>query len=392
MVRPFYLALLEVKRFLADRGDVATSIALPIALFSLMLGVFGGGASFNGTAHVANLDNGAVSSELIERLSRVDGVSVKRYTEAELNDALDRSAVLSGFVIPEGFSANMESGAPSVITVRRRGSGGDEGQIIGSILQGIAQDLAAEYELRNAIAALVSDTVPSDGITATAQALAAEARETPPVSVVTESLAEEEADILDRLLPGVVVMFLLFSVTIGAQTLIEDRRIGTLERLVTTRLSLEQLFIGKFLAGLSRGMLQVMVLMGLAFLVFRIAGPLVFLQSMVLAIVVAASVSALGLTIATLARSQEQATWSSVFFTMFMTIFGGTFFPVPDAGVLGILSRFTLNKYAINAFEGILNGTSTLADQWFEIALLGGVTLVGLVIARTQFRISAAVK
>ena len=392
MVRPFYLALLEVKRFLADRGDVATSIALPIALFSLMLGVFGGGASFNGTAHVANLDNGAVSSELIERLSRVDGVSVKRYTEAELNDALDRSAVLSGFVIPEGFSANMESGAPSVITVRRRGSGGDEGQIIGSILRGIAQDLAAEYELRNAIAALVSDTVPSDGITATAQALAAEARETPPVSVVTESLAEDEDDILDRLLPGVVVMFLLFSVTIGAQTLIEDRRIGTLERLVTTRLSLEQLFVGKFLAGLSRGMLQVMVLMGLAFLVFRIAGPMVFLQSMVLAIVVAASASALGLTIATLARSQEQATWSSVFFTMFMTIFGGTFFPVPDAGVLGILSRFTLNKYAINAFEGILNGTSTLADQWFEIALLGGVTLVGLVIARTQFRISAAVK
>ena len=392
MLRPFYLALLEVKRFLADRGDVATSIALPIALFSLMLGVFGGGASFNGTAHVADLDNGAVSGELIERLSRVDGVSVKRYTEAELNAALDRSAVLSGFVIPAGFSANMEAGAPSVITVRRRGSGGDEGQIIGSILQGIAQDLAAEYELRNAIAALVSDTVPSDGITATAQALAAEARETPPVSVVTESLAEEEADILDRLLPGIVVMFLLFSVTIGAQTLIEDRRIGTLERLVTTRLSLEQLFVGKFLAGLSRGMLQVMVLMGLAFLVFRIAGPLVFLQSMVLAIVVAASASALGLTIATLARSQEQATWSSVFFTMFMTIFGGTFFPVPDAGVLGILSRFTLNKYAINAFEGILNGTSTLTDQWFEIALLGGVTLVGLVIARTQFRISAAVK
>ena len=392
MARPFYLALLEVKRFLADRGDVATSIALPIALFSLMLGVFGGGASFNGTAHVANLDSGAVSGELIERLSRVDGVSVKRYTEAELTAALDRSAVLSGFVIPAGFSANMEAGAPSVITVRRRGSGGDEGQIIGSILRGIAQDLAAEYELRNAIAALVSDTVPSDGITATAQALAAEARETPPVNVVTESLAEDEADILDRLLPGVVVMFLLFSVTIGAQTLIEDRRIGTLERLVTTRLSLEQLFIGKFLAGLSRGMLQVMVLMGLAFLVFRIAGPLVFLQSMVLAIVVAASASALGLTIATLARSQEQATWSSVFFTMFMTIFGGTFFPVPDAGVLGILSRFTLNKYAINAFEGILNGTSTLADQWFEIALLGGVTLVGLVIARTQFRISAAVK
>ena len=61
MARPFLLALLEVKRFLADRGALAFSIALPILLFALMLGAFGGGASFNATAHVADLDGGGAA-------------------------------------------------------------------------------------------------------------------------------------------------------------------------------------------------------------------------------------------------------------------------------------------------------------------------------------------
>ena len=94
MARPILLALLEVKRFLADRGALAFSIALPIVLFALMLGVFGGEASFNDTAHVVDLDGGDAARELIERIEDVEGLDVRLYTEAKLDDALDRSAVL----------------------------------------------------------------------------------------------------------------------------------------------------------------------------------------------------------------------------------------------------------------------------------------------------------
>ena len=394
MVRPTLLALFEVKRFLADRGALAFSIALPILLFALMVGVFGGETSFNSTAHVADLDGGDAARKLIERIEDVDGLDVRRYTEAELNDALDRSAVLTGFVIPAGFTGALESGTPTTVRVKRRGNGGDAGQITAAIVQGVADGLASEYELRRALGTLVSDAIPPEQVEAHTGVLLGDARRDPPVRVVNQTLNEEseEEDILARLLPGVIVMFLLFSVTLNAQTLIEERRNGTLERLLTTQLSAGQLFAGKFLAGVSRGMLQTIILLLLAFVVLRIAGLNALAQSAVLALVVSAAASAIALLIATVARTEDQATWGAVFITMFMTVFGGTFFPIGDSGALELISRFTLNRYAIDAYEGILSETATLGDATFEMALLGGVAVVCLIVARVLFRVSSEAK
>lgn len=394
MARPFLLALLEVKRFLADRGALAFSIALPIMLFALMVGVFGGEASFNDTAHIADLDGGDGARGLIERIEQVDGLNVRRYTESELDDALGRSAILTGFVIPAGFTAALENGTPAVVRVKRRGSGGQAGQITASIVRGAADGLASEYELRRALGALVTEDVPPERVQAQTGILLADARREPPVSIVAQTLTEqdEDEDILDRLLPGVIVMFLLFSVTLNAQTIIEERRNGTLERLLTTQLNAGQLFAGKFLAGLSRGMLQTIVLLVLAFVVLRIAGLSALAQSAVLALVVAAAASAISLLIAAVARTDDQATWAAVFITMFMTVFGGTFFPIGNSGVLELLSRFTLNRYAIDAYQGILGETATLTDATFEIALMGGVAVVCLIVARALFRVSSEAK
>ncbi len=393
MARPFLLALLEIKRFIADAEALAFSIALPIALFALMVGVFGGEAWFNATAHVADLDGGDGAHKLIERIEQVDGLDVRRYAEGDLDDALDRSAILTGFVIPPGFTAALESGVPATIQVKRRGNGGDAGQITASIVRGAADGLASEYELRRALGALVSEKVSPERIQAQTGILLADARREPPVRIVAQTLTEQDdEDILDRLLPGVIVMFLLFSVTLNAQTIIEERRNGTLERLLTTQLNIGQLFAGKFLAGVSRGMLQTFLLLALAFVVLRIAGPGALAQSAVLALVVSAAASAISLVIAAVARTDDQATWAAVFITMFMTVFGGTFFPIGDSGALELISRFTLNRYAIDAYEGILGETATLADATFEIALLGGVAVVCLIVARIFFRVSSEAK
>ena len=301
---------------------------------------------------------------------------------------------LPGSSSPRGSPAHLESGTPATVRVKRRGNGGDAGQITAAIVQGAADSLASEYELRRALGALVSEAVPPEQVEAHTGLLLGDARRDPPVRVVNQTLNEqaEEENILDRLLPGVIVMFLLFSVTLNAQTLIEERRNGTLERLLTTQLTTGQLFAGKFLAGVSRGMLQTIVLLVLAFVVLRIAGPAALAQSAVLALVVSAAASAIALVIATAARTEDQATWGAVFITMFMTVFGGTFFPIGDSGVLELLSRFTLNRYAIDAYEGILGETATLGDATFEMALLGGVAVVCLIVARVLFRVSSEAK
>ncbi|MDA1215251.1 MAG: ABC transporter permease [Chloroflexi bacterium] len=134
MFRPLYIALLEAKRYLKDRGDLGFSIALPIAIFALSYGAFSGSEQFTATAHIVDLDRGAMAQELLARLETVDGLSLEFHTLAEADESLDRSGILSAIVIPEGFTQGLISGQGSQLLFKQRGEGGQEGQIIANIV------------------------------------------------------------------------------------------------------------------------------------------------------------------------------------------------------------------------------------------------------------------
>ena len=388
MSRPFDIAYVEMKRYIADRLSLAFGILLPIVLFALMYGAFGGEATFNATAHVSDLDRGAMSQALIERLEQVKGLDVELYTEREINQALDDSSVVYAAVIPADFTENLEAGRPTGITFRRRGSGGDEGQIVASIIRGIAQDIASESYVRSVVIDAVKDSnVPRSVVDQAVDEAKRLSAANPPVAVRSEVIGgEEDAYRVNRVLPGILVMILMLAVTLSAQTLVEERRSGTLERLLTTQLTSNQLFLGKFLAGITRAMFQAVVLLGLAFIVLRPGGLDAFLLTLAVSLLLAAAVSAIGLVISALAQTRDQATWAAVSVTMFMTVFGGTFFDLVPGSALEMLSRFTLNRYAIDAIGGVVDGAETLTAQGTELAVMGGVMVVGLLAARLLFR------
>ena len=69
MNRAFIVALREVRTYLQDKADLAFSLLLPIAIFALMYGAFGGQSLFHGTAYVVNEDEGGeYSTALLEQL------------------------------------------------------------------------------------------------------------------------------------------------------------------------------------------------------------------------------------------------------------------------------------------------------------------------------------
>ena len=388
MSRPFDIAYVEMKRYIADRLSLAFGILLPIVLFALMYGAFGGEATFNATAHVSDLDRGAMSHALIERLEQVKGLDVELYTEREINQALDDSSVVYAAVIPADFTENLEAGKPTGITFRRRGSGGDEGQIVASIIRGVTQDIASESYVRSMVIDAVKDSdVPRSVVDQAVDEAKRMSAANPSVAVRSEVIGgEEDAYRVNRVLPGILVMILMLAVTLSAQTLVEERRSGTLERLLTTQLTSNQLFLGKFFAGITRAMFQAVVLLGLAFIVLRPGGLDALLLTLAVSLLLAAAVSAIGLVFSALAQTRDQATWAAVSVTMFMTVFGGTFFDLVPGSALEMLSRFTLNRYAIDAIGGVVDGAESLTAQGTELAVMGGVTVVGLLAARLLFR------
>ncbi len=394
MLRPLHIALLELKLFVSNRGELAFSIALPILLFALMYGALSNEPEFYASASVVDLDRGPQARQLVARLDALPEISVEERTEADANGALDRSAILFAVVIPTGFSDALSAGEPAPLIFRQRGNGGDTGQIIAAVTRGVVRDMASEARIRRHLPqALAGSGASPQRIAAEIETQITRLRNTPPVTVQTRrpGAANPESgdnNLISRLMPGLLVMFLMFSVTLGAQALVEERRNGTLERLMTTRLGVNQLFIGKFLAGITRATLQATIILALAFIVFRPAGPLAFLQLLAFSALTAAAFSGIALVIGALARTRNQASWAAVFFTLLMVVFGGTFFEIPDGSLLDTISKATINAYAIDAMQNLIAHGQTLAREWLPITIMATVAAASLTIARLLFRIT----
>lgn len=400
MFRPLHIAVLEFKRMLANRGELGFAIALPIVLFALMYAAFGSGEGFSATANIVDLDGGAPARELVRQLDALESVTVEEWTEAEADAALDDSDILLAVIIPPGFSQAWNEGGQPRIIFQQRGYGGDEGQVVAGLVQGLAAQLGQAPRLRNLTAAALTagaasgdagaaasgDMIDAAAIDAEVGRQLAAARARPPVLVELRRLGGAADDPLLRMLPGVLVMFLMFAVTLGAQALVDERFNGTLERLLTTRLSVNQLFLGKFLAGLLRSAFQVVLLLALALILLRVGGVAGFFQSLAFLAATAAAVNAIGLVIAGLARTREQAIWGAVFITMAMTVFGGAFFDVGEQGPLAVVAQFTISHYAIESVRQILVDGAGLGQQWPGLGVMAGVTAGGLTLARLLFR------
>jgi len=384
MTRSLIVALKEIRSYLEDPVAMAYSLLLPVVIFALTYGALGN-EQFNGTASIVNNDpGGKYSTLLIDSLDRYEGLQVEVISEQEAERKLERSDIQMALYIPEGFSDTLASRKQVTLTFRQRGNGGLEGQIAASLIRGVAEEIGQSVQVQGDVKKLLAGQGFDDRQVTMVTQKFMEREEAAPIITVTERTAGDSPDPVKQFLPGILTMFVLFAVNLTARALVEERRRGTLERLLTTRLTVTQLFTGKFLANMSRAFLQTFILLLLAYLVFQIFTPVSFLAALVLALIFSAATSAIGLIIGSLCRTGDQATWAAVLFTMVTAMLAGTFVPI-SGGVFYTLSRFALNTYANDALREIIS-SGGLTTALGNLGVLLAVAVVGLVLSRFLFR------
>jgi ABC-2 type transport system permease protein len=386
MKRALFITLNEVRLYLQDKGDLAFSLLLPILTFALMFGAFGGETTFKTTANVVNEDGGVYSQELIKKLDAVDGVSIDLLSAEDAAAKLERSDILIALYIPSGFSDTLSSGGKAELIFKQRGNGGLEGQILASIIRSVAAEIDQEFQVLNVVQSnLEGESIAISDIEITVQNLLEEERQEPSVGVVEETIGGS-TEFINQYVPGIITMYVLFAISISAQTIVEERLRGTLERLLTTRLNTGELFFGKFIANIARGFIQTLILLVLAYAVFQMFTPLTFLVCLLISFIFAAAASAVGMIIAAISRTAEAANWIGVVVTMFMVMMGSTFFEIPKDSVLGAFGKFSLNTYANEAYTTIIAQKGVLGDVWLQLVILVAVAVVGLIISRMIFK------
>ena len=386
MKRALIVALREVKAYFQDKGDLAFSLLLPIITFALIYGAFGGSGLFHGTAYIVNQDiNGIYGQQLIDAVKKQDNLDLQLLSFTDAESKLNRSDVNLVFLIPADFSANLDKGQPAEITIMQRGNGGQEGQIVASIVNGLVSEINQQFAVVDAVnQALAGKNIPPAQITVVATQFLAQERQSPLVTVKDVSIGVQP-NTVKEFLPGIVTMYVLFAISIAAAAIVDERRKGTLERLITTRLTIGELFLGKFMANVFRGFIQTFILLVLSYAVFQIFTPLTFVASLFIALLFATACSAIGLLLASLVKTPDSATWIGVFITMGMTMLGGTFFAIEKGSALYPFSKLSINGYANTAFKTLINGGG-ISTLGVEISVLVGVTIVALILSRLMFK------
>jgi ABC-2 type transport system permease protein len=407
-----------------DRVAQALTFLLPIAFFSIFATVFGGQADVS-TARiriaVVDEDHSEVSARLIEGLKNEKSLRARTTADDSATGAtLDRAAaerlvragdVPVAVVIPQGmgeaFSKNGFAGGGPAIQLLSDVSDRIAPQMVLGLLQKVAMTAAPDLLMQGGLRqfeqyagamtpqqrAAVDAWMPrlkaqgQSGNTAAGAAPGGGA----PVSVEVVDLMRTDnrrGSLVSFYAAGIGVMFLLFSSVGGAGgALLDEAETGTLERLLSTNLGMTGVLIGKwiFLALVGCAQLTVMFLWG------RVAFGLPLFSHLpgfaVMTIATALAAAALGLVLATLARSRAQLSGFSTILILTMSALGGSMFPrflmSESMQKVGLL---TFNAWALDGYLKVFWRQAAVWELWPQVFVLAGLTTVFLATARILAR------
>jgi ABC-2 type transport system permease protein len=404
-----------------DRVAQALTFLLPIVFFSIFASVFGqqsGDRTPRIRVAVVDEDRSELSRRVVEGLRKEDGLRLQTGTSAEPDSpSLDRQSaekivrtgdVPIAVVLPQGMGAAFAERGFAATEPKVQVLADPSDPIASNMVQGL---------LQKAVMTSAPDLMMAGGIkqfekvggALTAQQRQAVAQWLPQLqagaargdgagSRPTMGLGIDVIDVMrsdDRrgslisfYAAGIGVMFLLFSSVGGAGgALLDEAESGTLERLLSTNIGMGGVLVGKwlFLALVGVAQLTVMFLWG------RLVFDLPLFQHipgfLVMTVITAAAAAALGMVLATLARTRAQLSGFSTILILTMSALGGSMFPrflmSESMQKVGLL---TFNAWALDGYLKVFWRNAPLWQLWPQVLVLSTLTVMFLGTARVLAR------
>jgi ABC-2 type transport system permease protein len=255
------IAAKDLRQRMRDRSALLVALVLPLALasiFGLILHDVGSGRT---TFHyaVVDLDRGASARAFTGRVLgplQRQGLLDLRHPDsvAQARRLVDRGTVAAAIVIRAGFSAAVAGGQSARIGVL--------GNVDNPISSLVAESIARSYA--GTIDGIRIATATAGGSASAARLAAAAQR---PIAIQDVSTRRKELDATTFYAAGMAVFFLFFTVQLGVSSLLDERRDGTLARMLVAPVRHGSILVGKLLTSLVLGVISMVVL------AFRSASP-----------------------------------------------------------------------------------------------------------------------
>jgi ABC-2 type transport system permease protein len=409
-----------------DRAAFVLAFVLPVAFFTIFAGIFSGsGRSSTRRIPVAVVDEDGspTSARFVAGLKSEAGLDARTapetkegtpppppYTAETAERAVHAGDLSVALIIPKGFGEHPLSFGNGAGRVPLRVLADSSDPIAPQVLQGLLQRVA----MTSLPAAMAREGMAEvdrwsggltpeqkarmDDVLRAIEAPAPPGQPAPPARAGANAglVAVDVRDVVGQAkrnplvtfyAAGLGVMFLLFSATGAGGALIEEAESGTLDRILSTRVSMTKLLIGKLVYLAAVGVVQLVLMFVWGWLLFGLELLPHLAGFAVMTVATALASSAFGLMLASVCRSRMQLVAVANLAILLMSAIGGSFYPrFLMSEKLQRFGLLTINAWAIDGFQKIFWRDQPVWTVWPQVLVLLGASVLFLVVARRVAR------
>ncbi len=388
-----------------DRAALMLSFVVPIVFFSIFAGIFGARRSSTPRVSVALIDedHSERSKRLVESLRAETALKVIEKADAQAGEAaVKKGDVPLALIIPKGFGASQMTFGP-------RGGNGPAFRILRDPSDPIAPQVVSGL-LEKTLFVGMPDMMVSGGIDAlerfggpltpeqrtnlqrqvtTLQSTPRRAQQTAsPVKLdVTDVVGSKDNPIIAFYAAGIGVMFLLFTASNAGGSMLDEVESGTLDRILSTRVSMSTLLTGKLVYLWTLNVIQLIVMFLWGALAFRLPLGRHLAGFAIMTAATALTCSAFGLLLASAARTRAQLGAISTLAVLTISALGGSMFPrflMPERMQKASLVLF--NSWALDGFTNVFWREAPLSTIVVPVLVLAAWAIAFFVGARQLTR------
>jgi len=369
--RLFALIRKEFIQIIRDPRSLALIFFMPMVQLFL-LGFAATNDVRNVPLAVLDRDRSAASRQLLAAYRAADyfHIDFDVTTETELRRLIDDGEARAGLIIPPDYGDRLASGHGAEVAFVIDGSDPAIASTALSAAQLIGQAKST---------ALIVERAAARGQAGLTQS---------PVEVRTQVWYNPDLVSAYYMIPALIGTILQFlTVNLTATAIVRERERGTIEQLIVTPLRSSELMIGKLFPFVIIGMLDMVLILVVGVSVFKVPINGSLLLLLAVSALFLATTLGLGLFISTIAKTQQEATMSSMFFTLPSLFLSGFFYPIAAMPPLLQLASYLIPlRYFLICARGIVLKGVGVDALWPEIRalIIFGVVIMGAAALRFQ--------
>jgi ABC-2 type transport system permease protein len=298
-------------------------------------------------------------------------------TDREVQALLDANKVDMVVRVLPGFDRDIQRGRSTAVQILINGTNSNTASIVSGYASSIVSNFAAQTmaeQNRNRLAASMSQAPIHAGV--------------PQLNL--QSRVWFNPDLLSRnyFVPGIVVNIIMqITLMLTAMAIVREKEIGTMEQLMVTPIRPIELMLGKTLPFALVGLVDTVLVIAVALLMFHVpfrGSPLLLFFCAILFLM---STLGAGLFISTISRTQQQAMMTTFLFFQPFFLLSGFAFPIRNMPQsIQYLTMLNPLRYFIEIVRGLFLKGSGVSVLWPQMVTLAGFGVVILSLSAMRFR------